>query len=240
MKFIKLFLVLCSIFKFSLARRPFVDPAEIRSRIFAEFAPYFSTAQNKFNEMDDVTAYDMFEGIKPFPDTLVNIRNSLTRRFDRLSCGYCRNILSRYHIECNVNVEIIWEVYSYQRIRIRLEKEIQDNSERMLKPIRNFMEELRDYKSNYVKSDECWSINKNTLFDMLHNTHTHLTTKLNEIIDKFHESCKNTSSRFENRFENVNDEVDLVCSSGNGFGLCEYLYVSNNIILLKGLPVELV
>lgn len=215
---------------FSVGRRPFVDPTPIRSRISDEFDPFFRTSQQKFSELDEITATNLIEGVKAFADTIFEIRNSITAEFKRVySCGYCKNVLNRYEIECNANIDIIWQAYSHQRVRMRLEEEIQNHSEFMLKPIRNFIEELKDYKSNYLASAECWRKNKLNLFEILDNTPKVLKDSFSQISNDFHVSCMNTSSRFLHKFNFVIKEIHENCSTG--FGLCHYLNVSKFLFL---------
>jgi hypothetical protein len=232
MKLIVSIFVLCSaIFASSFGRRPFVDPSVMRSKIYEDMNPYFITATNKFNELDDITSAAFQRGILVFPDLLISIRNDLNRRFERL-CGNCRNDLRKYETELNINYEVLREEYSFDKVRIRFEETFQDVASRLLTPIRTYVDELRDYKSNYRNSGECWKLFKTTLFGIVKETHQNITNDLQGIKSNLESLVQNITLEFKAATDNQTATADSCNNYSRGSrDMCKFLAVSNKKIL---------
>lgn len=227
MKFTVTLFVALAIFASSFGRRPFVDPSAMRSKIYEDTNPYLITAQNKFNELDDITSSSFQPGILVFPDLLITIRNDFNKRFEIL-CGSCRNDLRKYENELNMNYEVLREEYSFDKVRVRFEETFQDVAQRLLTPIRTYVDELRDYKSNYRNSEECWGLHKNTLFGIIEKTHENITSDLQQNKVSLEGLIKNITSDFQKTTTNQTDSADSCNNFSRGSrSICQFLSVSS-------------
>lgn len=219
--------LLSTVLAWSVARRPFVDPTIMRSRIYDDFYPVYSRITAKFNDLDDLTALKFLDPIRIFPDNLVYMKDDLNRKFDELRCGNCRSGLRKYENELSINIEVIREEFSYDRIRRRFEVTFSDISQRVLTPIKNYIEELRDYKSNYRNTPECWDIHRESLFEIMRKSQKNATGNIMEIVNNFNQDCRNLTESFNNSTTKAESEAETCRTVSKMSSFCQFLYVSN-------------
>lgn len=202
------------------------DPYWIKAKVSGEFYYHHNDYKNKFGTMAYLTGQDLYPVLFSLTVSWETTKYRVLNLFNPLPCGNCKEFARKIETEINFNSDAFREEFPSSRLQIRLSEGYRDGYERLLKPAETYMENFKPYTEQLKNVLPCWATHKPILEKIVQDTYNYAKGNITQKISEFSLVYQKMGVDFDEGVKNATTECKACTSYSQGFGYCEFLYVS--------------
>lgn len=203
------------------------EQENIRANLRNDFQPKHYDCKRKFNDLAYLTGRNFHPVIQSLTQQWDRTKIRVIELFNPLPCGNCKEIARKIENDLNFNIAAFREEYTIDRLHQRLREGFRDGYERFLLPASNYMDEFKPYKEQLKNVMTCWSTTRKNIFKIFDDAYLDALKNISKAIHGFENEYKNIGESFDQGVINATKEAAKCTSYKQGFGYCEFLYVSS-------------
>jgi hypothetical protein len=203
-----------------------LDPYYIKSKVTGEFYYHHNDYKNKFGELPYLTGRDLYPVLYSLTLSWETTKLRVSNLFNPLPCGNCKDFARQIEREINFNMDTFREEYTIDRLRVRLNEGFRDGYERLMKPADTYIQNFKPYTEQLKNVLPCWTISKPILEKVVEETYNYAKGNITQKISEFSLIYQKMGVDFDEGVKNATAECKSCTSYSQGFGYCEFLYVS--------------
>jgi hypothetical protein len=203
-----------------------LDPYYIKSKVTGEFNYHLNDYRNKFGELPYLTGRDLYPVLYSLTLSWETTKLRVSNLFNPLPCGNCKEFARKIETEINFNTDTFREEYTIDRLRVRLLEGFRDGYERLLKPADTYIVNFKPYTEQLKNILPCWEVSKPIVQKIVEETFNYAKGNITQKISEFSLVYQKMGVDFDEGVKNATTECKSCTSYSQGFGYCEFLYVS--------------